>query len=178
MLAIHAKYRGRERRRAEIVQRSAEALSTLPGVGGFSVLGVEDIRAQMETPQAACDVAMALLADGNWAIGLAIAPRNVEDAATAIVGLRPGIVSVSAQDYASDIEAVFLLLAHLLSKRSQEGREATSLVRSGMSQVEAAEVLGISKQAMSQRLQAAGWVAENSGWRLANNLIRWSDGDR
>ena len=177
MLAIHAKYRGREVRRADIVERSAAALSTLPGAGEFKVLGVEDIRARMDNPQAACDVAMALLADGNWAIGLAISDSGVEEAATEAVGNRPGIVSVSSREYSSDIEAVFLLLAHLLSKRSQEGREATSLVRSGMTQVEAAEILGITKQAMSQRLQAAGWVAENSGWRLANNLIRWADGD-
>ncbi len=33
MLAVHARYRGRSVRRAELVQRSASALSTLDGVG-------------------------------------------------------------------------------------------------------------------------------------------------
>ena len=52
-----------------------------------------------------------------------------------------------------------------------EGREATSLVRRGLTQSDAAAELGISKQAMSQRLQAAGWPAERAGWQLALNLL-------
>ena len=56
-------------------------------------------------------------------------------------------------------------------KRTLEGREATALVRRGFNQNEAAEALGISKQAMSQRLQAAGWQAEQAGVALALNLI-------
>ena len=72
---------------------------------------------------------------------------------------------------AADIAATFALIAHVLLKRTLEGREATALVRRGMNQNEAAEALGISKQAMSQRLQAAGWPAEQAGWQLALNLI-------
>ena len=67
--------------------------------------------------------------------------------------------------------ATFALMSHVLHKRTYEGREATSLVRRGMNQNEAAATLGISKQAMSQRLQAAGWPAEQAGWQLALNLI-------
>ena len=59
----------------------------------------------------------------------------------------------------------------MLHKRTLEGREATSLVRGGLNQNEAAAELGISKQAISQRLQAAGWQAEQSGWKLALNLL-------
>ena len=49
MLAVHARYRGRSVRRAELVQRSATALSTLNGVGEFHVLGVEDICAVVDS---------------------------------------------------------------------------------------------------------------------------------
>ena len=38
MIAVHARYRGREKARAAVVERSAEALSGLPGVAGFEVL--------------------------------------------------------------------------------------------------------------------------------------------
>ena len=72
MLAVHARYRGRSVRRAELVQRSATALSTLNGVGEFHVLGVEDICAVVDSATAVCDVVMALLADGDWAIGRAV----------------------------------------------------------------------------------------------------------
>lgn len=75
---------------------------------------------------------------------------------------------------AFNISASFALMAQVLSKRSFEGREATSLMRSGMNQNEAAAELGISKQAMSQRLQAAGWQAEQAGWQLAVNLLEHS----
>ncbi|GAB2515132.1 hypothetical protein CATRI_06690 [Corynebacterium atrinae] len=178
MFAVHARYRGREARRADLVKRSAEALSTLDGVGEFELLGVEDIRAVVDSPRAVCDTIMALLSDGNWAIGVGLAPAEdgARREATASISrtARAGIVYVKQQasgTLADDIAATFALLGHVLSKRTIEGREATSLVRSGLNQNEAAEVLGISKQAMSQRLQAAGWQAETAGWQLAVNLL-------
>ncbi len=197
MLAVHARYRGREVRRAELVRRSAEALSTLEGVGEFRALGVEDICAAIESPEALCDIAMALLSDGSWSIGIGIVPgvsaaegneddeEHARQVATAALPARTraGGVWVRVEDPDSpgrarptsdsaDITATFALLGHALSKRTFEGREATSLVRSGLNQNEAAAELGISKQAMSQRLQAAGWQAETAGWQLAVNLIR------
>jgi len=183
MIAVHARYRGREKARAAVVERSAEALSGLPGVAGFEVLGVEDIRSKVEDAEAALNLIMALLSDGNWAIGLGIAdgsdnsaPSDASATATKAVGTRAGQVRVivdrqNATTEAADIAATFALMAHVLHKRTYEGREATSLVRRGMNQNEAAATLGISKQAMSQRLQAAGWPAEQAGWQLALNLI-------
>ena len=177
MIAVHARYRGREKGRAAVVERSAHALSSLPGVAGFEVLGVEDIRSDVADAEGALNLIMALLSDGNWAIGLGIADSSgAASAATKAVGTRPGQVRVivdkqHASTEAADIAAVFSLMAHVLHKRTYEGREATSLVRRGMNQNEAAATLGISKQAMSQRLQAAGWPAEQAGWQLALNLI-------
>ena len=183
MIAVHARYRGREKARATAVERSAEALSSLPGVAGFEVLGVEDIRSKVADAEAALNLIMALLSDGNWAIGLGIAdgsnnsaPSDASATATAAVGTRAGQVRVivdrqNATTEAADIAATFALMSHVLHKRTYEGREATSLVRRGMNQNEAATTLGISKQAMSQRLQAAGWPAEQAGWQLALNLI-------
>ena len=190
MLAVHARYRGRAVRRAELVERSAAALSTLDGVGEFEFLVVEDICAKVDTATAVCEVAMALLADGSWAISIGISHDDAKKTATR--GLKPsarpgqvyatiepaiatGTGSKAAKDKAkkdaSNIVAAFALLSFVLGKRTAEGREATSLVRSGFNQNEAAEELGISKQAMSQRLQAAGWAAEGAGWQLAVNLI-------
>ncbi len=192
MLAVHARYRGRSVRRAQLVQRSAEALSTLPGVDDFKVLGVEDICSIVDDATSVCDVVMALLADGDWAIGIGVSPSLVpsadagawedEEAARAVAtaacrpSARPAQVYARVEargraSEASDIAAAFALLAFVLNKRTIEGREATALVRSGLNQNEAAAELGISKQAMSQRLQAAGWNAEMAGWHLAINLI-------
>ncbi|WP_018295528.1 hypothetical protein [Corynebacterium lubricantis] len=180
MIAVHARYRGRETRRADLVRRSAEALATLPGVGTFEEVGVEDIRAHVSGPVETVDLIMALLSDGNWAIGLGITQHGpAVFAATEAVGTRPAQVRVNVDKAdvgteARDIEATFALIAHVLAKRTVEGREATSLVRRGLNQNEAALELDISKQAMSQRLQAAGWQAEQAGWQLAVNLISWA----
>lgn len=45
-------------------------------------------------------------------------------------------------------------------------------MRAGWTQVEAAAELGVSKQAINQRLQAAGWHAEEAGWSLAVHLLQ------
>lgn len=179
MISVHARYRGRDKRRAELVSRSAEALATLGGIDTFEVVGVEDIRTNVSHAEAACMLIMALLSDGGWAIGLGINPTGPAlFAATDAVGNRAGVVGVivdkqdaTETNAADDIAAAFSLISHVLAKRTLEGREATSLVRSGLNQNQAAEQLGISKQAMSQRLQAAGWHAEQAGWQLAVNLI-------
>lgn len=175
MIAVHARYRGKEKGRALVVKRSAEALATLPGVGEFEAIGVEDIRARVDTADDALNLIMALLSDGDWAIGVGITRHgSALHAATAAAGRRPASVGVSADSGgtdAQDIGATFALLGHVLHKRTLEGREATALVRRGLNQNEAAEALGISKQAMSQRLQAAGWQAEQAGVQLALNLI-------
>lgn len=177
MIAVHARYRGRDSRRAEIVKRSAEALSTLDGVGRFEIVGVEDIRAHVDDAEAACMLTMALLSDGNWAIGIGITEKGPAlYAASDAVKARAGSVGVVVDKQepgtdAADIASAFALLGHVLAKRTVEGREATALVRSGLNQNEAAARLEISKQAMSQRLQAAGWQAEQAGWQLAVNLM-------
>lgn len=176
MFSVQARYRGRAVRRAELVRRSAEALATLPGVGQFEILGVEDIRAVVDTPEALCDTVMALLSDGEWAVGIVVAPTIGEACDVPLVrSTRAGSVQATVLPiggtYAQNIASAFSLIAHVLAKRTFEGREATSLMRSGLNQNEAAAQLGISKQAMSQRLQAAGWQAETAGWQLAVNLL-------
>lgn len=88
---------------------------------------------------------------------------------------RPGpggvVAPGKAMEVGEDIAAAFTLVAHILGRRTKEGREATALLRAGHLQSEAAEIVGISKQAMSQRLAAAGWVAEQAGWTLAVHML-------
>lgn len=183
MLAVHARYRGSASRRADLVQRSAAALSSLDGVDGFDVVGIEDIVSTMADPSTVCDITMALLADGEWSVGIGIAQEHEAARSAAQRTLprnaRAGTVRVAVVSAppatAEDVAACFALLGQVLNKRTYEGREATALVRRGLSQNEAAEELGISKQAISQRLQAAGWAAETAGWRLAVNLLSKAD---
>lgn len=197
MFVVQARYRGRARRRAEFVQQAAQALSTLPSGGEFKVTSVEEIAASIETPQGVCDTIMALLSAGDWAVscvvfiddeteGMLIDEDSVLKekafkfaASTLGAHARSGTVKAGVKinnrkniGWGNDIQSVFTMISHILAKRTAEGREATSLVRSGLNQNEAAQELGISKQAMSQRLQAAGWQAELAGYHLAISLLR------
>lgn len=108
------------------------------------------------------------------AAGRALAPKQRASAVTVRVE-KPGPGGVlapgKAAEAADDVAAAFTLLAHVLSRRTKEGREATALLRAGHLQSEAAEMVGITKQAMSQRLAAAGWQAEQAGWSLAVHLL-------
>lgn len=184
MFAVFARYRGRSTRRAEHVRMSAQALSGLDGVGAVEVAGIEELKAAPETAVGVTTLVLALLSAGDWAIGIGICTRgDVEEAAVAaraVVGKggKAGTVKTRirsdnprGKSCAEDIEAAFTLLHHVISRRSPEGREATQLVRAGYTQVEAAQELGISKQAINQRLAAAGWHAESAGWSLVVHLL-------
>lgn len=189
MFAVHARYRGRAIRRAEFVQESAAALSSLEGVEGFENTGVEDIASIVTNPEAACDVIMALLSAQDWAICVTVlvedgkenSPQRALSTAARALGkhARAGFVKACVKhggkrvyESEQDIEAIFLLLAFVLGRRSEQGREATSLMRRGFTQQDAADELGVSKQAICQRLRAAGWAAEDAGYDLAINLLR------
>ncbi|MBV7295449.1 DNA-binding protein [Corynebacterium sp. TAE3-ERU12] len=195
MFAVHARYRGRASRRADHVVASAAALSRLEAVGEVTTAGVEDIHATPQGPVGVTTLVLALLAAGDWAVAIAVCPPHAgagagmsaaarasaaSDAATAALGRggRAGQVQVrvigettAVGDASDDIAAAFTLLQHVISRRSAQGRQATGLMRAGWSQVEAAAELGVSKQAVNQRLNAAGWHAEEAGWTLAVHLL-------
>lgn len=192
MYAVFARYRGRSTHRAEHVRASAEALSHLEGLGEVRLAGVEEIEATPASAEAVLTLVMALLAAGDWAIGIGIASENASkanadkaalkalSAAHSVLakGGKAGHVKIrirstdaEAHAMSEDISAAFALLYHVISRRSPEGREATHLMRAGWTQVEAAAELGVSKQAINQRLAAAGWNAELAGWNLAVHLL-------
>ena len=188
MYSVFARYRGRSTRRADHVQASAQALSGLEGVGTVEVAGIEELRAAPDNAVGVTTLVLALLAAGDWAVGIGVCPQdNIEQAhraSSSVIGKGGRASTVKTRirtnnprgkDYSEDIGAAFTLLHHVISRRSPEGREATGLVRAGYSQVEAAEELGVSKQAVNQRLAAAGWQAELAGWDLAVHLLQRAD---
>ncbi len=67
------------------------------------------------------------------------------------------------------------MLATIVLRRTDQGVEAVALARAGRSQAEIADELGISKQAVSQRLLTAGWQAEFAGRALLRRLLERAD---
>jgi hypothetical protein len=126
----------------------------------------------------AVDVALQLVRAGGWSIGIGAGPvqtplpattraatgpaflcarRAVEAAKTRPVRLA---VRGSSPADAGDAQAVLSALAVLVERRSPQAWEAIALVAGGVTQAQAAESLGISRQAVGQRLAAGLWELE------------------
>ncbi|WP_448809675.1 DNA-binding protein [Agromyces bauzanensis] len=138
----------------QVVTGSAEAALGIvldtTRTGRWSVgLGVGDIR--MPLPDAA-----------RKATGTAfIAAREAVGAAKRVDGrfaLRTGLPDATTA--ADDAEALVRLLVLLRDRRSEHGWEVVELMREGHQQKEAATLLGVSAAAVSARLKAAMWRAE------------------
>lgn len=145
-------------------------------IGIGSVLS-DDVASQRELDYEdldEADYAEEVIEEVIGAAGRALAPKQRASVVSVRVE-KPGPGGVLAPgkvaEVAEDVAAAFTLLAHVLSRRTKEGREATALLRAGHLQSEAAEMVGITKQAMSQRLAAAGWQAEQAGWTLAVHTL-------
>ena len=72
---------------------------------------------------------------------------------------------------AGDAQAVLSALAVVVDRRSDQAWEAIGLVADGRTQAEAATALGISRQAVGQRLSAGLWDLERELRPTAARLL-------
>lgn len=140
------------------------------------------------------DVALQLVRRGGWSIGVGAGPvqtplpqstraatgtaflcaRRAVDAAKqrpARLAVR-GAVPVDA----GDAQAVLTALALLVERRSDQAWEAIGLVEAGRTQAQAAAELGISRQAVGQRLAAGSWELERELRPTAARLLERAAG--
>ncbi len=69
------------------------------------------------------------------------------------------------------IESTLQLLCALERRRSDEGQKAGLMINAGQSQTKAAELLGVSQQAVSSRLQAGYWYeSRTAAYWLAQQI--------
>jgi hypothetical protein len=86
------------------------------------------------------------------------------------------IVSAAASGTeAADCQVVLELLAALRRRRSPQGWEAVEAMRGARHQADAASRLGISRQALSQRLRAASWALEQRTLPVLARLLTRAD---
>ncbi|WP_032377855.1 hypothetical protein [Rhodococcoides fascians] len=149
----------------------------------------DEVQAVCEDAATVVSIALELVSTPQWSVGIGIgsvelplpettragrgpAFEAARDAVTRAKG-TPAALAVSGPEptAAEDAETAFTLVALLIGRRSDHGREAVALMEGGLSQTDAAERLKISKQAMSQRLSVAGWQVENAGRTLATRLL-------
>lgn len=153
----------------------------------------DELQAVTDDAAVAVGAALALLADGHWSVGIGVGTvelplpqetragrgRAFEAARTAVEAAKntPVPVQVRGADEAAAAraEAILSVLGHIVTRRSREGQEVAALLNAGSTITAAAEVLGVSRQAASQRAAAAGWSVEPAGRRLAEDLLREAD---
>jgi hypothetical protein len=159
----------------EVLRRLNGAVPTLLG---FERTAGDEFQGLLAEPDDVVEVVLHLVRSGDWSVGVGAGPvqtplpqstrawagpaflsaRRAVDAAKQ----RPTRLAVRgvAPADAGDAQAVLSALAVIVERRSDQAWEAIALVGAGRTQAEAATELGISRQAVGQRLAAGLWDLE------------------
>jgi hypothetical protein len=178
------------RGRADKVDDLLGWLAAQPGiVRGFERTAGDEVQGVMDDAAAVVEVVLAMVRRGDWSIGIGAGPVNEPLPPSTRAGSGPAFelarkaveraksspqllaVGAPSQERAAAAQAALDLLASVVQRRTEPGWEAVDLISSGANQTEAAERLGITKQAVSQRLRAAIWAPEVAGRDLAARLL-------
>lgn len=171
------------REQGDLVDGALQRLSSVATVLPLTRTIGDEFQGLMDDPVSVVDAILILMRSEQWHIGLGIGPVErplPEDsrrargpafvcarAAVNAAKTEPShlcVVAAREDDHeAYDVETVWRLVAAVHRRRSEPGWEAVDLVRAGSTQTEVAEALGISRQAVGQRLQAAQWSVEEAG---------------
>jgi hypothetical protein len=151
---------------------------TVPVVLAFERTAGDEFQGVLAEPGTVVDTVLDLVRVGGWSIGVGAGPvetplprstraatgpaflsaRRAVDAAKQ----RPTRLAVrgAVPADAADAQAVLTALAVVVERRSAQAWEAIELIGTDRTQAEAAAELGISRQAVGQRLAAGLWDLE------------------
>ncbi|MCW2582280.1 MAG: hypothetical protein JWQ53_1070 [Klenkia sp.] len=172
-----------------------DSLAGTPAVLGFERTAGDEFQGVLEDPGVVVAVLARLVRDGNWSVGVGAGPVQtpLPDSTRAATGTaflcarraidaakqRPARVAVRGQDAdaAADAQAVATALTVLVQRRSPQAWEAIDLVAAGQTQAETAGRLGISRQAVGQRLAAGLWDVEQDLHPVLARLLTRAEGE-
>lgn len=152
----------------------------------------DEIQGVPSGPEACLDVALALQRHQDWSVGIGIGAGELATDARSSTG--PAFVAARAaverakskavtvpialdvdpenSEASHEAEALLQLLAAVVRRRSDAGWEVVDLLNAGaQTHKQAASVLGISQQSVSQRLRAALWSEERNVRPLAIRML-------
>lgn len=189
----------------QLLDRLAPVLDGLPGVRlGFERTVGDEVQAVVEDADAVLLLAMALLRLREWSVGIGAGtvhlplPASTREASgEAFVNAREAVERAKSKalpvpvavvgpqaDRSREATALLGLLGGVAARRTRSAWEAIDALHgSTRSQRQAAAELGITEQAVSQRLQVALWHEERAVHPLAARLLHEAqgpdtDGDR
>jgi len=155
----------------------------------------DELQVLTADPGCALDLVLWLDRDGRWSTGCGIGrvslplPRDTRsasgpaffkarDAVTAAKRRSPRFavaLDEASRRTAADLQPLIDLLLVLRSRRTEEGWQLHDLLADGRTQVEAAEQLGISAQAVSQRARTAALRIEREARPALIRLLAEAD---
>ena len=173
--------------------RVSDALRLLDGAVpvllGFERTAGDEFQGVLGDPVHVVDVALRLVRMGGWSIGVGAGPVQTPlpestraGAGPAFLAARRAVDAAKQRPFrlavrgvvppeAADAQAVLSALAGLVDRRSEQAWAAIELVEEGRTQSDAATALGISRQAVGQRLAAGMWELEKELRPTAARLL-------
>ena len=179
--------------------RVADALRLLNAevatVLAFERTAGDEFQGVLAEPDAVVDVVLRLVRSGDWSIGVGAGPVQTPLPQSTRAGAGPAFLSArravdaakqrstrlavrgAVPTEATDAQAVLSALAVIVERRSDQAWEAIALMSEGGTQAEAAAALGISRQAVGQRLGAGLWELERELRPTAARLLSRAAGE-
>jgi len=191
MFVVTVDQRG-SRRGADLVADLLEHLAGTSVVRPFERTAGDELQGVLDGADKVVEIVLDLVRDGRWSVGVGVGPVRQPLPASTRAGHGPAFTHARAAvsraksrptglavdgDAAEAAlgEAVLDLVAAVVARRSERGWAAVDLARGGLTQAEIGRRLGISKQAVSQRLAAADWHLEPGGRAAAAHLLAEAD---
>lgn len=148
----------------------------------------DEFQGLLDDPVRVVDVTLTLVRDAGWSVGIGIgevdepippstraarglALERARRAVETAKGRNQHVAVIGPDERATDPEVVLTLLSAVLDRRTAAGWQAVDMVDSGRSVAETARALGITRQAVGQRLSVALWRPERDGRALAARLL-------
>jgi hypothetical protein len=170
----------------EVLRRLNGAVPTLLG---FERTAGDEFQGLLAEPNDVVEVVLHLVRSGDWSVGVGAGPVQTPLPQSTRAGAGPAFLSARravdaakqrptriavrgvAPADAGDAQAVLSALAVIVERRSDQAWEAIALVGGGRTQADAAAALGISRQAVGQRLAAGLWDLERDLRPAAARLL-------
>jgi len=168
-----------------------------PVVRGFERTVGDEVQGVLDDARLVVDLALAVARDGGWSVGIGAGPVDLPlpassraGSGTAFVLARTAVEQAKSRSRSvalavrglddgagRDCEAVLVLAAAAAARRSPAGWEVVdAMTGTDARQEDVAERLGISQQAVSQRLRAALWAEEKAARGAAVRLLTLAAG--
>ena len=177
------------RRNRDRVPAALTALIGVPTVLPFERTAGDEFQGVLDDPVAVVEVVRRLVRDGDWSVGVGAGPVHTPLPRSTRAGSGPAFIAAraaveaakrrpvrvavrgAAGEAAADAQAVLTALAALVERRSDQAWEAIERVEAGGTQAQAAAGLGITRQAVGQRLAAGLWEVERDLRPTAARLL-------